>query len=111
MLLRHPLPSVCRAAPRSVGRRIGVGGGGEADAAVASVENGVVALKEGVAVDEVKTLAAVGADVVDDQVDVTRAAANGTVERPLQGRVSSSVAARVEGCKSKRAHSPARSGR
>lgn len=57
-----------------VGCRSGVLGLGEADLLVGGVEHGVKALEESVAVDEVKTLSAVGAKVRDDKVDVTASA-------------------------------------
>lgn len=79
---------------RLVGGGLGEGGVGKADALVGGIEDGVEALEEGVAVDEVETLAGVGAKVVDDAVDasgnttdvgVERAGENLTVGSELEG--------------------------
>ena len=50
-------------------------------------EDAVEALQEDLSIDEVEALAGGGADVVDDQVDAARAAADGSVQRPLHEAV------------------------
>ena len=69
---------------QSVGRRIGVRGRCKADARVGGVEDGVEALQEGVAVDEVETLAGRCASRADDEIDVVGAATDGGVKRTLR---------------------------
>ena len=54
----------------------------------ARTEDAVEALQEDLAIDEVKTLASRGADVVDDEVDRTRAAANRGVQGALRVTVT-----------------------
>ena len=64
----------------SVVLRVGVFGVGEADSLALGVEHGVEALLPEVAVDEVETLAAVRAEVRDDEVDAAGVAAECAVE-------------------------------
>jgi hypothetical protein len=66
---------------RLVGSGMGEGGLGEADALSGGVEDGVEALEEGIAVDEVETLTGVGAEVADDEVDAARDTTDISVER------------------------------
>lgn len=66
---------------RSVSGGVGEGGGGETDALVGGIEDGVETLEEGVAVDEVETLARVRAEVVDDEVDGAGGATDVGVQR------------------------------
>jgi len=63
-----------------VGRGRGVRSRCKADSLVGSVEDGVEALQESVAVDEVETLAAGCTEVVDNEVDGTRNTTNISVE-------------------------------
>ena len=56
---------------------------------VRSIVDGVETLEEGQAVDEVETLAAVGAEVTDDEVDTVGAATNSSVQVTLEGLYSS----------------------
>ena len=71
-----------------VGRRGRELGGGKAEAAVGGVKDGVEALQERLAVDEVEALARVAAEVADDEVYIPRAAADERVEGALQRAVS-----------------------
>lgn len=73
----HEAPCKCL-----VGSSGGEGSGGKADALVGCVEDGVKALEEGVAVDEVKTLAGVRSEVADDEVDARCNTTNVSVECP-----------------------------
>lgn len=72
---------------RLVARRGRERGVGDADAAVRGVEHGVEALEPRLAVDEVKTLAAVRANVADDEVDAVRVSTDRGVKRALEGGV------------------------
>lgn len=60
------------------------GGVGKADAAVRGIKHGVEALEPSLAVDEVEALAAVRADVADDEVDAVRVSADRGVESTLE---------------------------
>lgn len=68
---------------RSVGSGGGKGSGSQTDPLVGGVEDGVETLKEGLAVDEVKTLAGGGADVIHDKVHAVGIATNSSVEVTL----------------------------
>lgn len=70
---------------RLVARRGRERGVGDADAAVRGVEHGVEALEPRLAVDEVKTLAAVRANVADDEVDAVRVSTDRGVQCALEG--------------------------
>ena len=80
-MLRTLHPSLVRSRGRERSRR-------EADTAVRAVEDGVEALQERQAVDEVEALARVRAEVGDDQVDAVLVAADGRVELQLWSHVS-----------------------
>ncbi len=69
-LLLHPHP-----VQLLVGGGCGEGGGSETNPLIGGIEHGVEALEESEPVDEVKTLAAVGSKIVDNEVD---AASNST---------------------------------
>lgn len=69
---------------RSVGSGGGKGSGSQTDPLVGGVEDGVETLKEGLAVDEVETLAGVSAEVTDDEVHAVGIATNSSVEVTLQ---------------------------
>lgn len=86
-------------------------GGGEANLAVRNVIYLIETLEEGEAIDEVKALAAVAAEVSNDRVYSTILAANGRVQ--LQGR-SANVRERSQNSREegpRRLQNGARSGR
>lgn len=64
----------------SVGGGVGELGGGESDAGVGGIVHEVETLEPRQTVDEVETLAGGGAEVTDNQVDVTSLATDGRVE-------------------------------
>lgn len=68
---------------RLVGGGSGEGGGGQTEPLVRGVVDRVETLEEGQTVDEVETLAAVGAEVTDDEVDTAGAATNSSVQVTL----------------------------
>ncbi len=73
-------------APRSIRRRPSKWRVCNADAAVLCVEYGIEALHKRLTVDEVQSLARVGAEVADDEVYIIRVATNQGVECALSRR-------------------------
>ena len=74
---------------RSVGRRSRERSGRKADTPASGVEDGVEALEEGHAVDEVEALARRGANRADDEEDFIRVAADSRVQSALEGTCES----------------------
>lgn len=81
-------PSSFSSLPRFVNEHLvggggGEGGGGQTEPLVRGVVDRVETLEEGQTVDEVETLAAVGAEVTNDEVDTAGAATNSSVQVTL----------------------------
>lgn len=64
----------------SVGSGACIGGGGKANATIRNVENRVETLEECIPVDKVEAFSTGGAQVSDNQVDIVRCTADGSVE-------------------------------
>ena len=71
---------------RSVGRGSRERSGCKTNAPAGRVEDGVEALEEGHAVDEVEALARRGANRADDEEDFVRVTTNSRVQRALEGK-------------------------
>lgn len=94
LILPHPIQPL-------VGGGSGEGGGSETDPLVSGIENGVEALEESEPVDEVETLAAVGAKIVDDEVD----AASNTADISVEGTGPElTIGSQLEGSLCRRRH-------